>query len=53
MLSVEVDFALVQEVPPFQESCTHSLGEPEVLSTLASRRTSMPLTVAPPGSVTL
>lgn len=47
--SVAVDFGDVQFAPPFQESWTHSFGEAEVESTLASRRTSMPLIVASAG----
>ena len=47
--SVTVDFAAVQVVPPSQESCTHITGELDVLSARASRRTSIPLIVAPVG----
>jgi len=47
--SVAVDFAKVHVAPPSQESCTHILGALAVLSARASRRTSMPLTVAPAG----
>lgn len=46
---VPVAFAAVHVVPPSQDSCTHILGELEVLSTRASRRTSIPPIVAPAG----
>jgi hypothetical protein len=46
---VPVTFVAVQVVPPSQDSCTHILGELEVLSARASRRTSMPLMAAPLG----
>lgn len=46
---VVVDLAVVQVVPPSQESCTHITGELDVLSARASRRTSIPLIVAPVG----
>ena len=49
--SVVVVKAEVQETPPFQESCTHILGEPVVLPARASKRTSIPLTVEPAGTV--
>lgn len=39
----EVVLAVVQLLPPSQESWTQNLGELEVDSTLPSRRTSMPL----------
>ena len=42
-----VDLAVVQLVPPFQESCTHILGAPVVPSARASRRTSIPATSVP------
>ena len=47
--SVALVFAVVHVVPPSQESCTHILGEPEVLSARASSRTSMPVTDMPAG----
>ena len=50
VLSVGVAWAAVHEAPPFQESCTHIRGDPDVLSTRASSRTSMPRTVAPEGN---
>jgi len=46
---VGVLLALVHVLPPFQESWTQILGEPDVLSTLASSRTVIPLIVEPPG----
>jgi len=46
---VPVDFAAVQVVPPSQDICTHILGELDVLSARASRRTSIPPIVAPAG----
>ena len=49
--SVAVDCAAVQDTPPSHESWTHIFGEPDVLSARASRRTSMPCTVAPAGNV--
>jgi hypothetical protein len=49
VLRVDVACAAVHEAPPFQDSCTHMRGEPDVLSTRASSRTSMPRTVAPEG----
>ena len=49
--SVDVTCAAVQDTPPSQESSAHILGEPDVLSARASRRTSMPLTAAPAGNV--
>ena len=48
--SVPVVLAVVQEEPLFQDSATHILGEPLVLSARASRRTSMPVTVTPGGN---
>ena len=50
VVSVGVDWAAVHVAPPSQESSTHIRGEPDVLSTRASRRTSMPCTLAPAGS---
>ena len=47
--SVAVVFAVVHVVPPSHESCTHILGEPDVLSARASSRTSMPVTDMPVG----
>jgi hypothetical protein len=47
--SVAVVFAVVHVVPPSHDSCTHILGEPEVLSARASSRTSMPVTDMPVG----
>jgi hypothetical protein len=52
VLSVAVDSAVVQVVPPSHDSCTQNLGEPEVLSALPSSRTSIPRTVAPAGRFT-
>ena len=46
---VAVDLAAVQVAPPSEESCTHILGELAVLSARASRRTSIPVMVAPAG----
>ncbi len=51
--SVTVDLAAVHDPPPFHDNCTQNLGEPEVLSALPSRRTSMPFTVAVPGKLML
>ena len=51
VVNVAVDWGAVHETPPFQESSTHMRGEPDVLSTRLSRRTSMPLMVAPAGTV--
>ena len=51
VVNVGVACAAVHETPPSQESATHIRGEPDVLSTRASRRTSMPLTAAPAGTV--
>jgi hypothetical protein len=48
--SVPVAFAAVQLAPPSHESCTHIFGALAVLSARASRRTSMPLIVAPAGT---
>ena len=47
--SVPVDFAAVQVVPPSHDNCTHILGELDVLSARASKRTSIPPIVAPEG----
>ena len=49
VLRVPVAFAAVHVVPPSQDNCTHILGELDVLSTRASRRTSIPPIVAPDG----
>jgi hypothetical protein len=49
--SVPVAFAAVQVVPPSQDSCTHILGVPDVLSARASSRTSIPATAEPAGTV--
>ena len=46
---VPVTFATVHVVPPSQDICTHILGELDVLSARASRRTSIPPIVAPAG----
>ncbi len=48
-----VVFAAVHVTPPFHDSCTHIRGEPVVLSTRASVRTSMPSTVAFDGMLLL
>jgi hypothetical protein len=48
--SVPVAFAAVQVVPPSQDSCTHILGVPEVLSDRASSRTSIPAIAEPAGT---
>src|SRR5258705_6264895 len=47
--SVDVASGAVHEAPPSHDSSTHMRGEPAVSSTRVSRRTSMPLTVAPDG----
>ena len=46
---VPVAFAAVHVVPPSQDICTHILGELDVLSARASRRTSIPAIAAPVG----
>jgi hypothetical protein len=47
---VPVVFAAVQVVPPSQDSCTHILGVPAVLSARASSRTSIPAIAEPAGT---
>ena len=49
VVSVGVVLAVVQEEPPFQDSCTHIAGVFAVLSASASRRTSIPLIATPAG----
>jgi hypothetical protein len=48
--SVPVAFAAVQVVPPSQESWTHIVGVPEVLSARESSRTSIPAIAEPAGT---
>ena len=53
VVSVVVCLAVVQVMPPSQDSCTHIFGALDVLSTNASSRTSIPVTVEPPGRLML
>ena len=47
VVNVPVCLAVVQLLPPFQDSCTQSFGAPLVLSTLASNLTSIPEMIVP------
>jgi hypothetical protein len=49
VVGVGVDLADVQLEPPSQGRWTHSFGDPDVLSALASSRTWMPLIFEPLG----
>src|SRR4051794_8553573 len=53
VVRVPVVNGVVQFAPPSEESCTHILGDPAVLSTLAAKLTSIPWITAVAGRLIL